>query len=71
MVAILFSLIFAFVKSWPMALCCLIIAPLMMVASTIAAKVENEEMMNVKAAEGSDDVSDDESKSRILTADAI
>lgn len=69
--AMLFSLTFGFVKSWPMALCCLCIAPFMMIASTIAAKVENEEMMNVKAAEGSEEESDDEKKSRILCADVI
>ena len=59
MIAVLSAMIMAFIFSWPMALCCIGILPFIMVAGTIAAKADNENMLNIEEAKGTDEVSDD------------
>lgn len=58
-VALLTGVVGAFIFSWPMALCSIGLTPLIMICGAIAAKADQEEMMNVKAAESSDDVTED------------
>jgi hypothetical protein len=48
MAAVLSAMIMAFYFSWPMALCCIGILPFLMVAATIAAKADNENMLNIE-----------------------
>ena len=48
MIAVLSAMIMAFIFSWPMALCCIGILPFIMVAGTIAAKADNENMLAIE-----------------------
>lgn len=70
-VAVLTGLVFALIFSWPMALVGLGIMPFFMVAGVIVAKADNENMMDVKEQESSDDVSDDVKAVQILSSDSI
>jgi|Transcript_11191 ATP-binding cassette subfamily B (MDR/TAP) protein 1 len=49
--------------SWPMMLVGLAVVPLIVICGTIAAKADNEAMMNVKEQESSDDKTDDQKAS--------
>jgi len=69
--ALLVAIIFSAVVSWPMTLVGLAITPLIIICGTIAAKADNEQMMNVKQQEGSDDKTTEEKESQILASDSI
>jgi len=69
--AVLFAICFGFAWSWPMALVGLGTLPVIIIAGAIVAKADNENMMNVKEAESSDDVPDDVRQSQILSSDSI
>ena len=70
-VAVLFAIIFSFVVSWPMALVGIGALPIIIIAGSIVAKADQENMMNVKQDESSDDVPDDIKASQILCSDSI
>lgn len=71
LVAVLSAMIMAFYFSWPMALCTIGILPFLMIAATIAAKADNENMLNIEEQKGSDEGSDDSKQSQILCSDSI
>ena len=56
----------AFIFSWPLALCTLGILPIFLICGVIEQKADQENMMDMAAAEGSEDMelSDDDSPER-------
>ena len=55
-VAALAGMIGAFVLSWPLALCTIGLLPVFVIGGAIQQKADQENMMNMEAAEGSDDM---------------
>lgn len=70
-VAVLFAIVFSFVVSWPMALVGMGSFPIIIIAGSIVAKADQENMMNVQEAQSSDDVPEDVRQSQILSSDSI
>lgn len=72
-VAALTGTVMAFIFSWPLALCTLGILPIFLICGVIEQKADQENMMDMAAAEGSEDMelSDDVKMSKLLCSDAI
>jgi len=71
MFAVLTAIIVAFIFSWPMALVGLGTLPIIVIAGTITAKADNENMLDMKEAESTDDITDDIKAINILSSDSI
>lgn len=72
-VAVLTGMIAAFVISWPLALVTIGLLPVFLICGAIQQKADQENMMNMEAQEGSEDMelSDDVKESKLLCSDAI
>jgi ATP-binding cassette subfamily B (MDR/TAP) protein 1 len=72
-VAVLTGMIGAFVLSWPLALCTIGLLPIFLICGAIEQKADQENMMNMEAQEGSEEMeqSDDVKESKLLCADSI
>lgn len=71
MFAVLYATVFAFIVSWPMALCALTVTPFIIVCGAITAKADMEQMMATEEEESENDKSDDHKQSQILATDSI
>ena len=72
-VAVLTGMIAAFILSWPLALVTIGLLPVFLICGAIQQKADQENMMNMEAQEGSEDMelSDDVKESKLLCSDAI
>lgn len=72
-VAALTGSVMAFIFSWPLALCAIGILPIFLVCGVIEQKADQENMMNMESAEGSEDMelTDELKMSKLLCSDAI
>ena len=67
------GMIAAFIISWPLALVTIGLLPIFLICGAIQQKADQENMMNMEAEEGSEDMelSDDVKESKLLCSDAI
>jgi len=70
-VALLFGVAFALYWSWPMALCCIGIIPIIMTSIGIVTKANNANMLGIEELESDDSKSSDIKQSQILATDSI
>lgn len=63
----------AFIFSWPLALCTIGLLPVFLICGAIQQKADQENMMNMDAVEGSEDMekTDDSKMSKLLCSDSI
>ena len=69
--AVICGFVASIIFSWPIALIGVGVLPFILICGIIVAKADNESMMNIKQAEGSDEKSDDSKMSAILASDSI
>lgn len=70
-VALLFATVFAFVVSWPMALCSLGVAPIIIICGAIVSKADMENNVAMEETKTEDDKSEDAKEIQILATDTI
>jgi ABC-type bacteriocin/lantibiotic exporter with double-glycine peptidase domain len=72
-VAALAGTVMAFIFSWPLALVTIGLLPVFIICGAIQQKADQENMMNMESAEGSEEMekSDDSKMSKLLCSDSI